>query len=467
MKGIVHLTLLVGLVCCGPFLPSARCAQTSPNFVVILTDDQSWVGTSVRMDPDIPHTRSDYYQTPHIERLAAMGMRFVQGYAPAPYCCPTRRSLLIGQTPARHIYQKDQENWPKQYRKQLTLPRMLKKANPHYKTAHFGKWDMRFDEITPAETGYDVSDGYTGNGIGGGRGSGGPAARDDPKLIFGITERACDFIETQKNSGRPFYLQVSHYAVHLDIYYRAKTLEQTQDWPKGQKHTMPQFAAMTSDVDTGIGLLLDKIKALGLMDTTYIFFLSDNGGRLTMPGQKDDTRPRNDPLYEGKGSMYEGGLRVPFIVIGPNIKPGSVSRTPVTGLDIFPTIAALARYPDPLPEVLDGGSMTEVLFNQGTGSVRRNRPFLLFHQAVQRSGETALIHGNYKLVKSWADDKLELFNLSKSVREQKNLVDKLPGKTADMHRMMVDFITEVKAETRRTESKRRRPSRTTTSASKS
>lgn len=106
----------------------AQAADSSPNFVVILTDDQSWVGTSLLMDPNDEQTRSDYYQTPNIDRLATMGVRFSQGYSPAPYCCPTRRSLLIGQTPARHIYQKDQENWPKEYRKQLSIPRMLKQG---------------------------------------------------------------------------------------------------------------------------------------------------------------------------------------------------------------------------------------------------------------------------------------------------------------------------------------------------
>ncbi|MCP4509672.1 MAG: sulfatase-like hydrolase/transferase, partial [Fuerstiella sp.] len=134
-------------------------ADTSPNFVVILTDDQSWVGSSVLMNPDDDRTRSDYYRTPNIKRLADMGMRFTQGYSPAPYCCPTRRSLLIGQTPARHVYQKDQENWPAEYRRQLSLPRMLKAANPDYRTAHFGKWDMRTDDVTPEQMGYDVSDG--------------------------------------------------------------------------------------------------------------------------------------------------------------------------------------------------------------------------------------------------------------------------------------------------------------------
>ena len=180
----------------------------SPNFIILMTDDQSWVGTSLKMHPDDPRTRSDFFLTPNVERLAETGMLFNRGYAPAPYCCPTRRSLLIGQTPARHIYQKDQRNWTTRYREQLSLPQMLKQADPDYRTAHFGKWDMRFDDVSPEAMGYDMSDGDTGNETGGGKGSGGPAAHRDPKQIFGITQRTCEFMAQQQRSGNPFFATI-------------------------------------------------------------------------------------------------------------------------------------------------------------------------------------------------------------------------------------------------------------------
>ena len=426
-----------------------------PNFVLIVTDDQSWVGTSVLMDATDSQSRSDYYRTPNIERLADMGMRFTRGYSPAPFCCPTRRSLLIGQTPARHIYQEDQENWTKKYRQQLSLPQMLKRANADYRTAHFGKWDLRFDGVSPEDMGYDVSDGKTGNGTGGNKGTGGPAARDDPKLVFGITQRTCDFIEQESAAGNPFFVQVSHYAVHLDIFFKKQSLDAAVDWEPGKKHTMAEFAAMTSDVDTGIGQLLDKIEALGLRDNTYIFFMSDNGGRLKMPGQQRQLLPRNHPLREGKGSMYEGGLRVPFIAIGPDIEAGGVSRVPVTGLDLFPTIAELAGYNDPLPKSLDGGSMTGVLRNRGRGTVTREHPFLLFHQAVARNAQTAIIQGNHKLVKTWQSDRLELFDLAADQDESNDLSTSHVSKAQELHALMVEFLQDVGAETRKTTSKSR------------
>ncbi|MEM9160999.1 MAG: sulfatase-like hydrolase/transferase [Verrucomicrobiota bacterium] len=425
----------------------------SPNFIVILSDDQSWVGSSLQIDPKDERTRSDYFRTPQLERLAREGMSFTRGYAPAPFCCPTRRSLLVGQTPARHIYSKDQRRWTGEYRRQLSLPQMLKKADSNYRTAHFGKWDMRFDEVTPEEMGYDESDGYTDNGTGGNKGSGGPAARTDPKLIFEITERTRAFMEASAVAGKPFFVQVSHYAVHLDIFYREETLDTVSDWKQGTKHHIPEFAAMTSDMDEGIGSVLNKVESLGLEDSTYIFFLSDNGGRNSMPGHKDVSLHRNDPLRDGKGSMYEGGIRVPFLVKGPGIARGSFSRTPVSGLDIFPTLAELSGYKMELPRVLDGGSLAPILIGTGEGEVRRSNPFMIFHQAVARDAETALLMGDYKLIKTWKKARLELFDLSEDVGEERDLSKKMPAKVDELHQLMVDFLEDAGAETRKTGSK--------------
>jgi arylsulfatase A-like enzyme len=250
-------------------------------------------------------------------------------------------------------------------------------------------------------------------------------------------------------------VQVSHYAVHLDIYYRQESLDKSRKRQRGRKHNMPEFAAMTSDVDLGIGKVIDKIKALGLQSNTYIFFMSDNGGRLSMPGQPKAELARNHPLRNGKGSMYEGGLRVPFIVIGPGVKADSVNKIPVTGLDILPTIADLAGYKKALPDSLDGGSITNVLFSQGDEHVRRRRPFLLFHHAVQRKPQTALILGKFKLVKTWQENKLELFDLSRNPSEDEDLSRQLADKTRELHAHMLAFLKEVNAETRKTSSKKK------------
>lgn len=430
----------------------AQVKSTPPNFILILTDDQSWVGTSFLINPEDSRSKSDFYQTPNMDQLAKMGMRFTNGYSPAPYCCPTRKSITIGQTPAKHEYQQDRVNWTKNFRKQLSIPIMLKRANSKYKTAHFGKWDARYDEVTPEEMGYDISDGLTGNNTGGGKtGASWPVALDDPKLIFSLTERAGKFMEKQVADGNPFYLQVSHYAVHLGITYTQNSFDKYKSLTPGKKHFIPEFAAMTEDLDTGIGILINKVRELGIMENTYIIFMSDNGGRTSQPIGGKQEMPRNYPLREGKGSMYEGGIRVPFVVVGPNVKSNSYSHVPVTGMDILPTLAELAGYNEKLPETIDGGSFANLIHNNGKGEVTRNLPFLVFHQAVDRKAQSAIREGNFKLVKTWEQDKLELFDLSNDVSEENNLADKMPEKVNELDEKLTSFLNRVKAETKQTE----------------
>ena len=137
--------------------------------------------------------------------------------------------------------------------------------------------------MSPHQQGYDFSDGYTGNLTGGSKGSGGPTASPDPKRIDTITDQALHFIDRQHATANPFYLQLSHYAVHLDIFYNQSTLNQLRKIPPGLKHNMPEFAAMTADMDKSIGRLLDKLTKLKLLENTYLIFLSDNGGRNSIP----------------------------------------------------------------------------------------------------------------------------------------------------------------------------------------
>lgn len=429
-------------------------AADKPNFIVILTDDQSWVGSSAEMIPGDARTRSDYFRTPNIERLARLGMRFTQGYSPAASCCPTRRAIQTGQVPARHEYNAERKEWTDTYRKQLNIPRMLKAADERYVTAHFGKWDHRYDEVTPAEQDFDFSDGYTGNSTGGAKGTDGPAATPDPKRIDTITDKALHFITRNHANDRPFYLQVSHYAVHLDIYYNAATLKSIKkNSTPGRKHNMPEFAAMTADMDAGIGRILDLLVKLDLLKNTYVIFMSDNGGRNSIPKAPDSKIHRNAPLRDGKHSFYEGGIRVPFIAIGPGVEAGSVCTVPVTAVDLFPTFADIAGYSDSLPRNIDGGSLRQLLQNKGEGTVKRPRPYLIFHQGVDRTAISAIRLGDYKLVKTWKKKKLELFDLSRDISEANDLSNQMRDKTRELDSMLTGFLKKVGAETSQTISK--------------
>jgi arylsulfatase A len=458
MQAKLHFIMLLGLVHLISSVTPTRADikfsehPTPPSFIVILTDDQSWVGSSLRMDPNDARSQSDFFHTPQMERMAALGMCFKYGYAPAPFCCPSRRSLLTGQSPARHVYQKRQPGWCREFNTQLTIPRILKDADHAYETAHFGKWDFRFDAPSPEDMGYDQSDGITGNGTGGAKGTGGPSARNDPKRMFEITDKAINFMKTSVSAKRPFYLQVSHYAVHLDIFYRETTLAHTRSRILGSKHTSPPFAAMTEDLDHAVGKLLDAVEKLRpTAGPIYLFFMSDNGGREAIPTEANPRqKPRNHPLRDGKGSMYEGGIRVPFIVIGPGIAPGSHCNIPVTGLDILPTLAALSGYRKPLPKSIDGGSLTGVFKHGNRGRVDRYEPFLFFHQAVTRKPQTALIEYPYKLVKTWDKNLVELFNLHSDPGETFNLAFEASKQAQEMQARMIAFLEKTDAETLKT-----------------
>ena len=215
-------------------------------------------------------------------------MLFTDGYAPAPYCCPTRRSLQVGQTPARHEYQRDREGWPADYRRRLNIPRLLKAADARYRAAHFGKWDHRYDGISPADQGFDESDGVTGNNTGGGRKAGGEMQREDPKLMSTLTERAGAFMAEQARAGRPFFLQVSHYAVHLEIQHSPAAMTRVRGRAPGIKHNLDVFAAMTEDLDDAVGRLLDPQPGERILDacaapggkTTHIAALTDNQAEI-------------------------------------------------------------------------------------------------------------------------------------------------------------------------------------------
>tara|TARA_R110002073_G_scaffold35970_8_gene104869 strand:+ start:11153 stop:12676 length:1524 start_codon:yes stop_codon:yes gene_type:complete len=452
-------------------LHAAEPSAQLPNFLVILTDDQSWVGTSLLMDPANPDTKSDYLQTPNIDKLASSGMRFTYGYASGAWCTPTRRSIQCGKGPQQHIYNNAKDGNESQFANGMSIPRALKQVNPAYACAHFGKWHLQYASVTPETLGYDVSDGDTNNEDGDLAGQpdaavtksktskNTPDVWEDPKTIFSLTKRTGDFIDAQSKAGNPWFVQLSHYAVHLKIGYRQGTLDALQSRPLGKKHAVPEFAAMTEDLDTGIGELMARLKSMGVLSNTYIIFLSDNGGRGKIPveGKADrSTLPTNYPLAESKHSIYEGGLRVPFAIIGPGIASGAVSAVPVSGVDILPTIADFAGHDAGLGEGLDGGSFKDVALGKAV-AVKRAHEFLVTESegrerlrntenAKPSDFKAALHRGDYKLIKLYGgagDGQKELYNLAEDIGEDHNLIDSMGARAAELENALDDYLYSV------------------------
>ncbi|MCZ6671542.1 MAG: sulfatase-like hydrolase/transferase, partial [Verrucomicrobia bacterium] len=325
-------------------------ASASPNIVLILTDDHGWSQLSTLMDPLVSSSRSTYLETPNMTRLMDEGRRFTSGYSPAPLCTPTRRSILCGTTAARSGSEFLSPWVPSEH---LTIPKALKLANPDYRCAHFGKWGEQMIS-TPEECGYDLSDGMTGNmtggmpkslGIASGSHTEGPPHfidNKDPKRTKSVTRKAIAFMKDQVKAKKPFCVQVSYYSQHLSVVTRESLLRKYKKKGPTDRGYTQAWAAMMEELDSGVGQLLDALKDLGIDENTYLFFTTDNGGRGTIPGGDQKKTAPNFPLTGAKHHLYEGGIRVPFMVIGPGIEAGSICRTPVAGYDFLATFHDLA-----------------------------------------------------------------------------------------------------------------------------
>ena len=396
-------------------------ANQSPNIILILTDDQGWNNTQVPMLEGREAIRSDFYLTPHLQRMADAGMTFSQAYAPHPVCSPSRHAIQFGMTPAKLKKTTNQGvNYPEAV-ESSSIPQVLKMRHPEYKAAHFGKWHMY---AHPAERGYDSSDGRTGNQTGRQKTTDQTKfwPHEDPKRSVSLTDNAVQFIKHQALTETPFYLQVSHYFIHLSAEAKAETLEKHKGRTPGKVHTAYWYAAMMDDLDHAVGRILDTVDEMGISDSTYVFFTSDNGGTARQFPHF------NKPLRAGKGSYYEGGIRVPFFAMGPGIAPGSYSNVPIIGYDFLPTFADLVGPGIMLPKQLEGGSFKSVLMNGGEGQVTREREGLYFSRQIN----AVLIQNPYKLILTHKSGQIELYDLSADLSEQKELSADRPERAKSM-----------------------------------
>jgi arylsulfatase A-like enzyme len=430
--------LAVALSGCGLYGAGKNETTTKPNIIFILTDDQGWADTSVPMMKDRPDSRSDFYQTPNLERMARQGMVFSNAYAPSPVCTPTRTSLQFGKSPARLRYTVVHDVLAKQNgydcRDEITLGQMIKNVDPTYATAHFGKWGI--DVLrTPGQDGYDATDGNTNNGEGDWlvhRKTVLPP--DDPKRIFSVTRRANDFMAEQVKAQSPFFMQVSHYAVHTSPSALKKTIDKYRKM--GHTKSKAVYAAMIENLDTSLGQLLDKVEELGIKDNTYLVFTSDNGG-----GSK------NHPLKGGKASLWEGGLRVPTVVMGPKVLQNSHCDVPVVGWDFYPTFRELAGSKTPLPPDYDGGSLCELFTKGNNGKVKRGTKELIFHYPWYAGFPMSTIRdGDFKLAMNLLNKETRLYNLDDDIGEANDISQKFPDVAARLHKRLTDYLNEVEAE---------------------
>ncbi|MEO6754096.1 MAG: sulfatase-like hydrolase/transferase, partial [Chthoniobacteraceae bacterium] len=314
-----------------------------------------------------------------------------------------------------------------------------------YATAHFGKWHLYGGG--PEKHGFDESDGETDNkdhGPNAGEVDKKAETCEDPKLMFSITKRSIDFMERQAKAGKPFYLQLSHYATHAKYQARAATLAKYEKNPvfdkienKREKHNAQIGAAMAEDLDTTIGAVLAKLDELGIVQNTYVIFTADNGYH--------SWNESYEPLRGAKWWLWENGVRVPLIVRGPGIAAAARSTVNVVGYDFLPTFADLAGASGHLAKEVDGTSFKPVLLGQPVTDNYVNRG-IYFHYPHYRVSPpcSAIVMGDMKLLHfyEWPDDHFS-YNLKTDLGEKTNIAKSNPEQAFKMYDQMMERIKSV------------------------
>ena len=400
-----------------------------PNIVFLLVDDLGY--------GDVGAYGNTYHRTPHIDRLAAEGVRFTDAYAAAPNCSPTRGSILTGRWPARTgLTQYLPGNFlPHAKMQQLDLPLGLPLAETilpeplaraGYATACIGKWHLGAGKYAPERRGFDESfaSGHWGahqRMFAPHRLIKVPGAEDGDYMTDSLTSAAVGFLE--RNRERPFFLYMSYYAVHGPIQAKQSLIDAYAGRRDPTGRAYAAYAAMVEGVDRSVGMLLATLERLGVADNTAVFFFSDNGG---VP-----RRAFNGGFRSGKGYLWEGGIREPLIVRWPaSGRRGEVESTPVSSVDLYPTILEIARATDLPGHAPDGASLLPLL--RGTGGVEREA--LYWHYPhYSNSGSTpagAIRSGPWKLMEFFEDGRAELYDLSADPSETADLAAAQPDRAS-------------------------------------
>lgn len=456
--------------------------QTPPNVIFIIADDLGYT--------DIGVYGSGFYETPNIDKLANNSVRFTNGYANCPVCSPSRASFQTGKYPVNtgvtdwikgrksEVGTTPNDRWvvpDTEYDMKLsetTIAEALRGKG--YTTAFFGKWHLgETAEFWPENQGYDVNiGGWKAGGPINSNGNkgyfspyGNPRLKDGPNGEYmpeRLTNEAIGILKA--NTDKPVFMCLSYYLVHAklqakedDIVIFKEKREKSgimadqefinsASWMKSAsgdaknyreriKQGNPTYAAMIKALDDNVGRIINYLKETGTYDNTLIIFVSDNGGLSTAEGSSTS----NLPLAKGKGWMYEGGIRVPFVIKPPQLKKANVINMPVSGVDFFPTIMAYANNSSNVP-ALDGMNLRP--FIDGNKEANERPLFWHYPHYANQGGNpsSAVRMGDYKLIHDLELDSYELYNLKRDIGETKNLVVSLPKKATELKSMLNNWI---------------------------
>lgn len=485
----------ISLLCATTAHAQRAVPASPPNIIVFLVDDLGWQDTQIPL-AELPTPFNERYRTPNELALARDGMKFTDFYAAAPVCSPTRVTLITGHSPVRTrvtnwTQHEDQEtsepyplllppDWnrngvsPEPMAHAFTaplLPNVLRNAG--YRTIHVGKahWGaVGTRGADPMNLGFDVNIGGSGAGqpgsyLGAKNYSDGTAQgkfRDVPGLekyhgtdtflTEALTIEANRAIDDAVAMKRPFFLHFAQFAVHTPIEADARFVQKYLD--AGLPPVEARYASLIEGVDKSLGDVLANIERHGLTDNSIVIFMSDNGG-LSAHTRAPPQHVHNAPLRSGKGSAYEGGIRVPLVVKWPkHVAPGSVSHAPTITDDIFPTLLDVAGVKNAATLTLGlvGRDLRALLTGQNPKSVPDSRP-LLWHYphfwGVNGPGIepfSALRVGQYKLLFFYGDRRYELYNLATDLGETTNLIDTQRADAARLSALLHNALRDAKAQ---------------------
>lgn len=459
MRTAVSRLLLAALPLAIPGLQAgAQGGPPLPNIVFIYVDDLGWRDLSVQ--------GSRYYETPNVDRLATQGLRFAAAYSNAPNCAPSRAALLSGQyAPRTGIYTvgpadrgeaANRKLVPVENRVTLdlgvvTVAEVLSAAG--YATGHVGKWHLGGPGFLPTNQGFQWAIG--GDAAGAPPSHHYPYGRGErslPGLEEGVageyladrlTDEAIGFLERHRNG--PFFLYLSHYGVHTPIQGRADLVAGYASKPGADGHDNPEYAAMIGAVDAGVGRLLEALDRLDLAANTMVIFYSDNGGFGPATSMA--------PLRAAKGSLYEGGIRVPLVIRWPGrVRAGTVTDVPVIGTDFYPTFLEMAGARPPVGQPMDGRSLLPLL----TGGTLPERDLFWHFPAYLEADQSTMgpwrttpvsvvRRGGYKLMHFFEDDRWELYDLDRDVAESRNLANERPAQVSALRTTLQAWWAETGA----------------------
>ena len=427
-----------------------------PNIVFILADDLGYT--------DVACYGSKYYKTPNIDRLAAQGLKLLSHHH-CQNCAPTRAALMTGQyAPRTGIYTVggiDRFDWSQRPLRpvdnvtdlpldRVLIPQALKKAG--YATGMFGKWHLgQSGQYHPGQRGFDEAIATAGQHF---NFSTSPKTEypEGQYLADFLTDKAVDFIERHRD--QPFLLYLPHFGVHSPHHAKPELIAKFKDKAAAGGHHHPTYAAMIASVDESVGRVMKTLDDLKLADNTVLIFTSDNGGvgGYAREGiKKGNDITDNAPLRSGKGSLYEGGTRVPFIVRWPGVtQPGAVTDMPTIHVDLFPTFLEIAGASPPA-QVLDGESLAS-LWRDPAAKLKREAIFQHFPGYLGagandwRTTPVSLIQsGDWKLMEFLEDGRLELYDLRNDVGETTNLAEREPAKAKELHGKLVAWRKAIDA----------------------